>query len=246
MPIPDVKGGAPSGRDKINQSIKQTNQLETLRGDEQFITVRKGPGGATVALNINNVLARIPKAPLGLFVVTVLEDGGAAGDASTQCSFTYTVKDILGNTMQKNATGTAATGMTPEFNLRSTTGACTKAPDNSEAIAFYDGTNLVLWMTLESRDPAAAVVQSGIRKVYLDWSGAGSDGDGTTAATWTYDVYADSGHGTLLASAQAPDAPRVLPSVNTKATLGLGDFDTDGEFVSLVQAFESYPMDACS
>src|SRR4051794_38440821 len=126
MAIHRFRGGVQLIRDKLNHIVDESNQLAGLRGDEQFISVRKGPGGTTVALNINNVMARMPKGAIDYFPVTVIKDGGSAGDGSTQCSFTYTVMDILGNTMQKNAAGDAATGMTPMFNLRNDAGACTE------------------------------------------------------------------------------------------------------------------------
>ena len=152
MSIDHFRDGNRSARDKLNQLVDEANSLAALRGDEQFIAVRKGPGGTTIALNLANVLARIPKTPLGIFPVTVKKDGGSAGSKSTLCSFTYTVMDLLGNVMNKDATGADATGMTPEFNLRGTVGKMVAAADNSHGLAFYagtGGTTLVLWMTTE-------------------------------------------------------------------------------------------------
>ena len=149
MTIERFQGGNQSARDKLNRLVDEHNALAALRGDEQFIVVRKGPGGTTVSLNIANVLARMPRPPLGFFPVTVKKDGGSAGGKTSPCTFTYTVMDTLGNVMAKNASGDDATGMTPEFNMRGTRGLMVAAADNSHAMAFYDGTDLVLWMTTE-------------------------------------------------------------------------------------------------
>lgn len=71
-----------------------------------------------------------------LFPVRVTQDGGSAGNSTTTCSFTYTVKDIRNNTL--------GTGMAPAFSpARVIQCACTKAPDDSYGTAFYDKTGAV-------------------------------------------------------------------------------------------------------
>ena len=51
------------------------------------------------------IAQRRPISRVGLMeMVNVTEDGGSAGDQSTQCSFTYTVTDIYGNQLATGAT----------------------------------------------------------------------------------------------------------------------------------------------
>lgn len=61
MTIGRFEGGNPSARDKLNQLVEEVNALATLRGDERYIVVRKGPGGSTVSLNVAAVLAQVPR-----------------------------------------------------------------------------------------------------------------------------------------------------------------------------------------
>ena len=172
----------------MNQLGADLDPVSKLRGDGVYIDIVRSTTGMIAKLNIGNVLARVPRIPQGLFLVTVLKDGGTAGDATTQCNFTYTVMDILGNTLKKDKSGTDATGMTPEFNLRSTTGACTAAADNSTAWAFDDGVNLVLWMTEEGRAPegVSTTIVVGTHSSTLTGLGYTTLGSITlTAGIWT-------------------------------------------------------------
>ena len=63
MTLDKFKGGPPDGVLKLNRMVDEQNALNNIRGDEQFITVRKGGGSAIIYLNINNVLARVPRPP---------------------------------------------------------------------------------------------------------------------------------------------------------------------------------------
>ena len=54
-------GGNPSARGKLNFMQDELGVLTKLRGDEIFITINYMGGGICVGLNINQVLARIPK-----------------------------------------------------------------------------------------------------------------------------------------------------------------------------------------
>jgi hypothetical protein len=58
-------------------------------------------------------IVRFPSQPAGVLPVIVAKDGGSAGSSAAQCTYTYTVKDLAGNTLKKNAAGDNATGMTP-------------------------------------------------------------------------------------------------------------------------------------
>ena len=95
--ITGAGGFRPSGRDKVNAAIRAVNQLDNLRGDDLYIYVRLGPGGAQIRLDLQAVLARVPRsqrAQVG-FPVNMDQVSGSAGSLTTQCSFTYTVKDAL-------------------------------------------------------------------------------------------------------------------------------------------------------
>lgn len=56
-------------------------------------------------LREKTVTGRRPTSFVGrMFMVNLTQDGGSAGDQSTQCSFTYTVTDIHGNQLATSAT----------------------------------------------------------------------------------------------------------------------------------------------
>jgi hypothetical protein len=82
----------------------------------------------------------------------------------------------------------------------------------------------------------------GLQLMYLNKVG-GADGDGTTAATWSYDAYSDEAMTNVVASNVPVEAPRPLPSECTPATLGIGL--VIGGVFKLLYAFESFPMDPC-
>lgn len=65
-------------------------------------------------------LVAIPR-PSGFFPVTLTNDGGVAGDATTACTFTYTVNDLRGATL-----GTAVAAWGPRFAMGLTYTAATK------------------------------------------------------------------------------------------------------------------------
>jgi hypothetical protein len=78
------------------------------------------------------------------FPVEVYEEGGDAGGEYSTCAFTYTVKDLDGNTLKKNASGDDATGMVPQKPRIEDTGYQAPA-SGAYGVAFYDGDTLVLW-----------------------------------------------------------------------------------------------------
>ncbi|MBI5723181.1 MAG: hypothetical protein HZA50_04425 [Planctomycetes bacterium] len=85
-----------------------------------------------------------------VFAVLVENDGGQTGGESSNCSFTYTVKDLDGNVMKKNAGGDDATGMTPEY-ARLSNIEYEPAGENSYAMACRDGGQLKLLACLQER-----------------------------------------------------------------------------------------------
>ena len=72
---------------------------------------------------------------LEVFAVKVTKDGGVAGDDATDCTWTYTVKDLFGNTL--------GTAVAPE-RARYSHVAYTYAPNDSYGLACYDGETLKL------------------------------------------------------------------------------------------------------
>jgi len=101
--------------------------------------------GATGVFSTDFVFVRGVEAYPALFPVTLTQTGGVSGDASTQCSFTYTVKDVTG-------TVELGTGMSPAF-ARPALG---KMVAGTKGVAYYATEDtLVLHQTDEV--PAVAV-----------------------------------------------------------------------------------------
>ncbi len=73
----------------------------------------------------------------------------------------------------------------------------------------------------------------------------GADGNAatSTSASWTYDVYLKTG--VKIASAQNPEAPRLVACLTNKATTGMAYYSTSGDVV-LKSADESYGYTTCS
>jgi hypothetical protein len=94
---------------------------------------------------------------------------------------------------------------------------------------------------------------NGTFPVLVVWS-AGSDGDATNYATWTYNVYAlaDTGHATALTAAavQPENSPaRIVKGPVTKATtdtVGLAYYAADGTTVHLYTCAEKHGTAACT
>lgn len=96
-----------------------------------------------------NPLFLILSVSRNLFPVIVLQTGGSAGSASAACTFEYTVKDMDGNTLKKNAAGDSATAMQPVWS-RPAKGKMV-AGDRGTAYYGQDGT-LYLWQVDEQPD----------------------------------------------------------------------------------------------
>ena len=58
-------GGPPDAVRKLNAIVDELNSLANLRGDEKFITVRRGTGGGIITFNLKAILASIPKLVAG-------------------------------------------------------------------------------------------------------------------------------------------------------------------------------------
>jgi hypothetical protein len=134
-----------NSREKLNSLVAELVRVGALRGDG-IIAVDAGPGGATIRLSVEALLPRIPKT--GLFPVLVTQTGGAAGDATTQCSFVYDVTLVTGDPFGE---GMAPVKPRPEF------GKMVAPATDSYGLAFVDESagGPVLWDAGEV--PAVAV-----------------------------------------------------------------------------------------
>lgn len=84
--------------------------------------------------------------PVGFFPVMLTEDGGAPGDATTACSFTYTVKTLSGTTLLSEAT--------PEWRPQNL-GALTSGDEKVGQAYFKDDGTVSLYMAAEQIDAEA-------------------------------------------------------------------------------------------
>jgi hypothetical protein len=153
MAVEQFSGGNQSARDKLNHLEDRLARIERMVGVDPFIQVNWAGAGVTIGLDINAVLARIPKTlpKSAMFPVRLYQDNGSGhdGDATTPCSFTYTVIDIFDKpVMMKQGGAVAATGYSPEW----------ARPVGLTAVAtlgmaYYDSEGaLVLYLTNEIPD----------------------------------------------------------------------------------------------
>jgi len=84
-------------------------RLEHMTGCDP-ITVTQTPAGITIGLGEDFPSREQVQGPLGVFPVLVTKDGGSAGSHESECSFTYTVKDLANVTL-----GTQRTPERPRF-----------------------------------------------------------------------------------------------------------------------------------
>jgi len=84
-----------------------------------------------------------------VFLCRVVKDGGVAGDAAADCTWTYEVTDLAGNTLKKDDAGNDAAAMTPvaprqRFCEYWYAGEDRAPATSAYALAAYDGADLVL------------------------------------------------------------------------------------------------------
>ena len=112
-------------------------KLDTIRGGPGVL-VTNAPEALCISVSPPNRVGGIAAQPT-LFAVKITKTGGADGTSTTQATWSYTVKDLLGVTL-----GTSV-------NLRNTAngnrpnGKTTFQSADSYGLAFYDGATLVLW-----------------------------------------------------------------------------------------------------
>ena len=78
--------GSPSANAKAKGIADGINTINAIRGDETFIKVQKVNGGLTVSLNIQAVVARVPKFVPSTVVAVVLTSYIGAGVYNAQYS----------------------------------------------------------------------------------------------------------------------------------------------------------------
>jgi hypothetical protein len=61
MSLSRFTSGPPGALQKLNAMVDALNELVNMRGDDKFITLRKGPSGALVSLNPYEVIRLVPK-----------------------------------------------------------------------------------------------------------------------------------------------------------------------------------------
>ncbi len=103
------------------------------RGDHNFKTelleslFRSMPADGMVTRD--GIITRKQPKSTGLFIVKVQQDGGVAGDDATNCTFTYEVFDLTGDSLEA--------GVEPQM-ARYPLCTYTKAPDDSYGLAAYN------------------------------------------------------------------------------------------------------------
>jgi len=96
----------------LNRLVDVCNAFLGLTGDG-VIEISHVGTGATARVNPNRLAEKLSKRK-HVIPCLVTKDGGVAGSSSTECSYTYTVKDLDDATVLRQNAYVAATGMTPE------------------------------------------------------------------------------------------------------------------------------------
>lgn len=130
-------------REGIAEWERIRRKVDTLRGD--------GVTNTRDAISICNPVRKPTdgqRSPgiAGLFPVKVQKDGGSDGSASTAASWTYTVRDLGGNTL-----GTTIAVVCPRPNGKMTY----QSGSSGYGLAFYDGGTLKLWSAGETETTGA-------------------------------------------------------------------------------------------
>ena len=123
---------------------RSADELDIL---EQIVAARNEVSNASAS--VSSIQPSDQSRDMALRVVKVVTDGGSAGSSSTNCSYTYTVKDLRGNTL-----ATAKTPYRPRYEKT----AYIVAPENSYGLALIDNgslTLLVCFQEIEQTDACA-------------------------------------------------------------------------------------------
>lgn len=123
--IKKVKKGDPISADDFNALIDEVMRLGKISADAP-LNVINGPGGVAFSISTQR---------RSVFPVKLTKTGGSAGNKTTQCSFSYTVKDYTGSTTLATSKGLTGNGQRV-VNAQMTEGTL--------GLAYYDGGTLKL------------------------------------------------------------------------------------------------------
>ena len=143
-----TKGAPAAGLAMLNAIVDELNSLLgwlfNLRGDDQFVFLRRGPGGGIIYLNIDAVLRRVPKALAGQETISGLVTGNASGHGKyTGKSFADVTADVSASgDLAESDFGTLAASndclvLVPAELGNSTTGHDVTAAANTAKFAIY-------------------------------------------------------------------------------------------------------------
>jgi hypothetical protein len=136
------------------QSVTVTNVAEAVThshilpvGSVVWVWWEYDPGDS------HTVRYLMDETPIGMFPVKCTKDGGSAGsmNSGTTCSFTYSLKDVFGHSID------SATGLTPAVTRYANCKYDTPA-DDSPGIAFYDGSGNIKLYSVAQEKPTGSVV----------------------------------------------------------------------------------------
>lgn len=230
-------GGSPSVRHKLNAAVDELNPLTVIRGDEQFIAVKRGPGGSLVSLNIAAVLARVPKRAMASVLV---EFTSAAGGGKYNARIVVGLPDPTAD---------------PSDNLSMPEGMTIPDADNCIVYNLLESTTnrVVLNHTylgelrgvLDDGTPIVFVnLINGVEAVKLETDGGSNASTPTGVATYTYTVKTPDGAVTL-ATGVSPEGNREQGILTGPATIGQVRFAPADGSMHLIQCDEKAAVIAC-
>jgi hypothetical protein len=193
---------------KANALAESANLFETLRGDEQFINVRKGSGGVLISLNWGQILARIPKQPpFSLHEYKV---------ASLPAAVSGVVPPyVIANTYSNTSTGTANVSVGVVI-AHSVGDVFLAAPIQS---IMNSGSPL-----MDASNKSIGMIEFGTYGTYFTCSltqNGGSQGSAGSLCTYTYDMYERTGTTKLASMLSVEKSRAVATTVTTPASGGM-------------------------
>lgn len=147
MALEHFNDGPDSAREKLNRIVEDVAALKKLRGDEVFIAVRGGTGngGYTVALDIDAVLARVPKLPRGgggaKFYALIGASPSVVSGGANRWQYAWAEAECLGDHWGELADGrSGTTSSDPAYNRFEAINSATGVQGNGVNVADLLGT----------------------------------------------------------------------------------------------------------
>lgn len=231
-------GGSPSVRNKLNAGINELNPLTVIRGDEQFIAVKRGPGGSLISLNIAAVLARVPKMAVTSVLVKITT---IAGGGKYNGRIVAGLPDSTAN---------------PSDNLAMPEGMSVPSADNCIVYNLLESSTHRLVLNHIYLGYIRGVLNSGKAVVFVNidnnivpvalTTDGGVNGSNTppTTATYTYTVKTPDGAVTL-GTGVSPDGNREQGKLTGPATIGQVRYAPADGSLHLIQCDERASIVAC-